>query len=85
MSSKFTYQTIPDTGLACPPPIPMLPPDEDTKTKDPSQVPVGPVTTARAKRFKEELNSLVHKVLKQEETVVNIEGEQRLVLLIKVD
>ncbi|XP_062115055.1 uncharacterized protein LOC133829215 [Humulus lupulus] len=59
--------------------------DEDTKTQVSSQVPVGPVTRARAKRFKEELNSLVHKVLKQEETVVNIEGEQRLVLLIKVD
>ena len=59
--------------------------DEDTKTQVSRQVPVGPVTRARAKRFKEELNSLVHKVLKQEETVVNIEGEQRLVLLIKVD
>ena len=59
--------------------------DEDTKTKDSSQVPVGPVTRARAKRFKEELISLVHRVLKQEETVVNTEGEQRLVLLIKVD
>ena len=38
--------------------------DEDTKTKDPSQVPVGPVTRARAKRFKEELNNLVYRVLK---------------------
>lgn len=50
--------------------------DEDTKTQVSSQVLVGLVTRAQAKRFKEELNSLVHKVLKQEETVV---------LLIKVD
>ena len=59
--------------------------DEDIKDQVSSPIPVGPVTRARAKRFKEELNSLVHKVLNQEETVVNTEGEQRLVILIKVD
>ena len=59
--------------------------DEDIKDQVSSPLPVGPVTRARAKRFKEELNSLVHKVLNQEETVVNMEGEQRLVILIKVD
>ncbi|PON90726.1 hypothetical protein TorRG33x02_133640, partial [Trema orientale] len=40
--------------------------DEDIKTvknRGPIQVPVGPVMRARAKRFKEELNSLVRRVL----------------------
>ena len=40
--------------------------DEDIKAQrnshEPIQVPVGPVTRARAKRFKEELNNLVRKV-----------------------
>ncbi|GMN45082.1 hypothetical protein TIFTF001_014279 [Ficus carica] len=63
--------------------------DEDIKaarnTHEPIQVPVGPVTRAQAKRFKEELNNLVWRVLQQEESVFTTEGEQRLVLLIKVD
>ena len=60
--------------------------DEDikvVKTRDPIRVPVRPVTRARAKRFKEELNNLVQGVLQQEESVFTIEGEQRLVMLIK--
>ncbi|GMN59995.1 hypothetical protein TIFTF001_029089 [Ficus carica] len=63
--------------------------DEDIKaarnTHEPIQVLVGPVMRARAKRFKEELNNLVWRVLQQEESVFTTEGEQRLVLLIKVD
>ena len=43
--------------------------DEDIKAarnaRDPIQVPIGPVTRARAKRFKEELNTLVCRVLQQ--------------------
>ena len=63
--------------------------DEEIKairnTHEPIEVPVGPVTRARAKRFKEELNNLVQRVLQQEESVFTTDGEQRLVLLIKVD
>ncbi|XP_068653872.1 uncharacterized protein [Aristolochia californica] len=63
--------------------------DEDIEptqnTHEPTQVPVGPMTRARAKRFKEMLNNLVRRVIQQDESVVTTEGEQRLVLLIKVD
>ena len=63
--------------------------DEDItaarKTHEPILVPIGPVTRARAKRFKEELNNLVRRVLQQNESVFTTEGEQRLVLLIKAD
>ncbi|PON58607.1 hypothetical protein PanWU01x14_164970, partial [Parasponia andersonii] len=62
--------------------------DEDimaVKTHGPVQVPVGPVMRARAKKFKEELNNLVLRVLQQEENVFTAEGEQRLVLLIQAD
>ena len=53
------------------------------KIRDPIQVPIGPMTRARAKRFKEELNNLIQRVLQQEEIVFATEGEQRLVMLIK--
>ena len=43
------------------------------------------MTRARAKRFKEELNNLVQRVLQQEESVFATDGEQRLILLIKFD
>ena len=63
--------------------------DEDIRdarnTHDPIQVPVGLVTRYQAKRFKEDLNNLVQRVLQQEESVLTTEGGQRLVLLIKVD
>ena len=63
--------------------------DEDIKAQrnshEPIHVPVGPVTRARAKRFKEELNNLVQRVLQQEESVFTTDGEQRLILLIKFD
>ncbi|GMN64950.1 hypothetical protein TIFTF001_034028 [Ficus carica] len=52
---------------------------------EPIQVPIGPVTRARAKRFKEKLNNLVQRVLQQKESVFTTNGEQRLILLIKVD
>ena len=32
------------------------------KVADPIQVPVGPITRARAKKFKEALNGLIHEV-----------------------
>ena len=57
--------------------------DEDiktvSKTHEPIQVLIGPVMRARAKRFKEELNNLVRKVLQQNESVFTTEGEQGLV------
>ncbi|PON53631.1 hypothetical protein PanWU01x14_200690 [Parasponia andersonii] len=62
--------------------------DEDIKAvkiRGPVQVPVGPVTRARAKRFEEKLNNFVWRVLQQEESVFTTAGEQRLVLLIQVD
>ncbi|PON79423.1 hypothetical protein PanWU01x14_011580 [Parasponia andersonii] len=52
--------------------------DEDimaVKTRGLVRVPVGPVTRARDKRFKEELNNLVWRVLQQEESVFTTEGE----------
>jgi len=42
------------------------------------------VTRARAKRFKEELNTLVRRV-QQQESMFTTEGEQMLVLLLKFD
>ena len=63
--------------------------DEDIKAQrnshEPIQVPVGPVTRGRAKRLKEELNSLVQRALQQEESVFTTDGEQVLILLIKFD
>ncbi|GMN47053.1 hypothetical protein TIFTF001_016233 [Ficus carica] len=56
-----------------------------SNTHEPIQVPVGPVMRARAKRFKEELNNLVRKVLQQEESVFTTDAKQILILLIKVD
>lgn len=44
----------------------------------------GPMTRARAKRFKEGLNNLVQRVLHQE-SIFTTKGERRLVLLIKFD
>ncbi|GFS39345.1 hypothetical protein Acr_00g0062420 [Actinidia rufa] len=55
------------------------------KAHGPIQAPIGPVTRARAKRFKEELNTLVRRVLQQQESMFTTEGEQRLVLLLKFD
>ena len=43
------------------------------------------MTRARAKRFKEELNNLVRRVLQQEESMFTTKGEQRLVVLLKFD
>ena len=63
--------------------------DEDIKAQwnshKPIQVPVGPVTRARAKKFKEELNNFVRIVLQENNNVFTAEGEQKLVLLIKFD
>ncbi|GFS29791.1 hypothetical protein Acr_00g0008510 [Actinidia rufa] len=62
--------------------------DEDIKAikaHGPIQAPIGPVTRTRAKRFKEELNTLVRRVLQQQESMFTTEGEQRLVLLLKCD
>ena len=61
--------------------------DEDIKAikaHGPIQAPIGPVTRARAKRFKEELNTLVQRV-QQQESMFTTDGEQRLVLLLKFD
>ncbi|GMN73598.1 hypothetical protein TIFTF001_052204 [Ficus carica] len=63
--------------------------DEDIKAQwnshKPIQVPVGPVTRARAKSFKEELNNFVRIVLQENDNVFTAEGEQKLFLLIKFD
>jgi len=59
--------------------------DVDIKAKDPIQVPTGPVTRARARRFKEELSNLAWRILQQEESMITTDGEQKLVLLIQAD
>ena len=43
------------------------------------------MTRARAKRFKEEMNNLVRRVLQQGENMLATESEQSLVLLVKFD
>ena len=63
--------------------------DEDIEaqrnSQKPIQVPVGPVTRSRAKRFKEELNNFVRRVLQENDSVFTAVGEQKMVLLIKFD
>ena len=55
----------------------------DEKKHDPINVPMGPVTRARAKQFKEHLNGLIQKI-QQEGSSLHIGGDQKLVNIIKV-
>lgn len=43
------------------------------------------MTRARGKRFKEELNNFVRRVLQENDSVFTAEGERKMVLLIKFD
>jgi hypothetical protein len=54
-------------------------------TNDPMHIPIGPVTRARARRFKEALNNFTRRILQQGEGFTMAEGEQRLVMCIKVE
>ena len=54
-----------------------------TKKREPIVVPVGPVTRARAKQFKERLNGLIHKI-QQEGSGLHMEGDQKLINIIQV-
>src|SRR3954471_6204311 len=54
-----------------------------TKKREPIMVPVGPVTRARAKQFKERLNGLIHKI-QQEGSGLHMEGDQKLINIIQV-
>src|SRR3954471_16472429 len=53
------------------------------KKREPIVVPVGPVTRARAKQFKERLNGLIHKI-QQEGSGLHMEGDQKLINIIQV-
>ena len=53
------------------------------KEREPIMVPVGPVTRARAKQFKERLNGLVQK-LQQEDSSLHMGGDQKLINIIQV-
>jgi hypothetical protein len=62
--------------------------DQGTTLKDLVQVPIGPVTRARAKKFKDVLNGLIQELWAQANSWRPIEhdphGQQRIVTLIQV-
>jgi hypothetical protein len=62
--------------------------DQRTALKDLVQVPIGPVTRARAKKFKDVLNGLIQELWAQANSWRPIEhdprGQQRIVTLIQV-
>jgi hypothetical protein len=62
--------------------------DQGTASKDLVQVPIGPVTRARAKKFKDVLNGLIQELWAQANSGKPIEhdprGQQRIVTLIQV-
>jgi hypothetical protein len=62
--------------------------DQGTTSKDLVQVPTGPVTRARAKKFKDVLNGLIQELWAQANSWRPIEhdtrGQQRIVTLIQV-
>ncbi|KAB1203744.1 hypothetical protein CJ030_MR8G011194 [Morella rubra] len=62
--------------------------DQGTVSKDLVQVPIGPVTRARAKKFKDVLNGLIQELWAQANSWKPIEhdprGPQRMVTLIQV-
>lgn len=62
--------------------------DQGTASKDLVQVPIGPVTRARAKKFKDVLNGLIQELWAQANSWRPIEhdpcGQQRIITLIQV-
>ena len=62
--------------------------DQGTASKDLVQVPIGPVTRARAKKFKDVLNGLIQELWAQASLWRAIEhdprGQQKIVNLIQV-
>ena len=56
-----------------------------TPTNGPMHIPIGPLTRARARRFKEELNIFTRRLLQQGEEFTIVEGERRVVTCIKVE
>jgi hypothetical protein len=62
--------------------------DQGTTSKDLVQVPIGPVTRARAKKFKDVLNGLIQELWAQANSWRPIEhdprGQQRIITLIQV-
>jgi hypothetical protein len=62
--------------------------DQGTTSKDLVQVPIGPVTRARAKKFKDVLNGLIQELWAQANSWRPSEhdprGQQRIVTLIQV-
>ena len=62
--------------------------DEDkgttnTRMADPVQVPIGPVTRARAKRFKEALNGLIQSIFLESNSLRPIEQDPRSPTIVK--
>ena len=55
------------------------------EVKEPIKDPVGLITRARAKRFKEELNNLIRKVQQEDLGMLMNGRQQRLVHIIKVN
>ena len=52
---------------------------------DPLEIPLGPMTRARAKRFKEALNVLIRNAQVEEAHVFNSKKEKKMVHVIKVN
>ena len=52
---------------------------------DPLEIPLGPMTRARAKRFKEALNVLIRDAYVEEARVFNSKNETKMVHVIKVN
>ena len=52
---------------------------------DPLEIPLGPMTQARAKRFKEVLNVLIRDALVEEAHMFNSKEETKMVHIIKVN
>ena len=61
--------------------------DENRKasTKDPLQVPVGPITRARAKKFKEALNGLIQGLWADSNCKMDSNKNLRILNLIQAD
>ena len=52
---------------------------------DPLEIPLGPMTRARAKRFKETLNALIRDAQMEEAHVFNSKQETKMIHIIKVN
>ncbi|MCS5023612.1 hypothetical protein L2V44_14030, partial [Staphylococcus aureus] len=60
----------------------MIPPSPTSRAHDPLQVPVGPITSSRAKRLKEALNGLIQEVMSQAQPMDENEEPRMLIKIL---